>query len=128
MYKRPERKHKPNTEKCPFCDKDFKPIDPWRESQCVLNKPLWMVIPPGGVHLECPVHPEGHHVFGSPVIYMDSPIRVRENNLPDPLNAPWCEYDRTKYSGGCTYDHDSSKDLTFDSTKPFGTTTGSNWR
>jgi hypothetical protein len=27
-------------------------------------------------------------------------------------------------TGGCVYEHDSSKDLTFDSTRPFGTATG----
>ncbi len=80
--------------KCPFCDPDFKPRDPFRESQCVLNKPLMMVIPPGGVHLECPIHPEGHHVFGPQITWMDEPIRYnREDNLPDPANKPWCEYD-----------------------------------
>jgi len=47
-----------------------------------------MVIPPGGVHLECPVHPEGHHVFGHQVVYC-------ENNLPDPADKPWCEYDHS---------------------------------
>lgn len=92
---------------CPFCKPNRKPFDPYRESQCTLNKPLFMVIPPGGVHLECPVHPEGHHVFGPQVTFM------RENNLPDPANKPWCEYQ-----------HDSSKDLTFDSTRPYGTATG----
>jgi hypothetical protein len=88
--------------KCPFCDPNFKPRDPWRESQCVLNKPLWMVIPPEGVHLECPVHPEGHHVFGSPATFMHSKPRVRE--IPDPVdNRPWCEYDLPNicWGGAC---------------------------
>lgn len=93
-YKRgrkPSRDSKP----CPFCDPDFKPLDPWREAQCVLNKPLMMVIPPGGVRLSCPVHPEGHHVFGSQV-YMGDPAPVRwDNNLPDPANKPTCDYDMT---------------------------------
>lgn len=39
---------------------------PWHV-QCVLNTPLYMVIPPDGVHLSCPAHPEGHHVFGNQV-------------------------------------------------------------
>jgi hypothetical protein len=45
---------------------------PWRipkHPQCVLNKPLYMVIPPEGIHLSCPAHSEGHHVFGSQVSY-----------------------------------------------------------
>ena len=79
---RPKKNHK---KECPFCKPDRKPFDPFRESQCVLNKPLFMVIPPGGVHLECPIHPEGHHVFGPQVTFM------RENNLPDPADKPWCE-------------------------------------
>ena len=82
--------------KCPFCDPDYKPRDPWRESQCVLNKPLMMVIPPGGVHLDCPVHPEGHHVFGSEIHFMSDPAPVKwDNNLPDPANKPTCDYDMT---------------------------------
>jgi hypothetical protein len=53
---------------CPFC-KPGQCLDPWRSGQCTLNKPLWMVIPLEGVHLDCPVHPEGHHVFGSAVMW-----------------------------------------------------------
>jgi|SRR5208283_1006458 len=110
MYRKPKPR-KIHKGKCPFCDPWAR--DPWVEAQCVLNKPLWMVIPPGGVHLNCPVHPEGHHVFG-PGIRMD-------NNLPDPsfkvTGKPWCEYD-----------HDPSKDLTYDSAQPYGTTSGGNLR
>lgn len=79
--------------KCPYCPPDKQPFDPWKESQCVLNKPLWMVIPPEGIHLACPVHPEGHHVYGTTITGVD-------------------------------YQHDPSKDLTYDSTRPYGTTTG----
>ena len=32
--------------------------------QCVLKKPLFMVIPPGGTHLPCPIHGQ-HFVMGS---------------------------------------------------------------
>lgn len=32
--------------------------------QCSLNQPLSMVIPPEGVHLSCPVHYHGHHIYG----------------------------------------------------------------
>ena len=38
---------------------------------------------------------------------------MKENNLPDPADKPWCEYE-----------HDPSKDLTYDSTQPYGTTSG----
>ena len=62
-----------------------------------------MVIPPEGVHLDCPAHPEGHHVFGSGILWMGTTA------------AP---------TSGVDYSHDPSKDLTFDSTRPFGTTTG----
>lgn len=49
---------------CPHC----RPQEPQPDlSQCCLNKPLMMVIPPGGVHLSCPVHPEGHHIHGQQV-------------------------------------------------------------
>jgi hypothetical protein len=65
-----------------------------------------IVIPPEGIHLPCPVHPEGHHIYGSGIVWC-------ENNLPDPANKPWCEYE-----------HDPSKDLTYDSTRPCGTATG----
>lgn len=34
----------------------------------------------------------------------------------------------TSGNGGCVYEHDSSKDLTFDSSRPFGTATGDNIR
>ena len=40
---------------------------PWKPESvydCVLGKPLMMVIPPEGIHLSCPVHPAGHHVYG----------------------------------------------------------------
>jgi hypothetical protein len=102
---RPPQKEKNMKRKhdCPFCKPDkANQFDPWREAQCVLNKPLMMVIPPGGVHLECPVHPEGHHVFGSPLVY--------------------CQDSSRKFAD---YEHDPSKDLTYDSTRPYGTTTGS---
>lgn len=55
-------------EGCPHCPGgakyDPKPPD---LSQCTMNRPLSMVIPPQGVHLSCPVHPAGHHIFGSQV-------------------------------------------------------------
>src|SRR5271157_2470442 len=92
MYKiKPVRPITPHERKCPFCDPNYKPRDPFRESRCVLNQPLFMVIPPGGVHLSCPIHPEGHHVFGPEISWMESP-RHQENNLPDPADKPWCEY------------------------------------
>ena len=84
--------------KCPFCPPDKQPRDPWKESQCVLNKPIWMVIPPEGIHLSCPVHPEGHHIYGTQITCQTSPI--------------------------VEYQHDPSKDLTYDSTRPYGTATG----
>ena len=110
------KKHAKNDTYCPFCDPARPKRDPWKESQCVLNKPLFMVIPPGGVHLSCPVHPEGHHVFGPQVTWMESPapdpFSDPFNNLPDPLDKPWCEYDSTR------------KFIDFDSTRPYGTSTG----
>jgi hypothetical protein len=88
--------------KCPFCPPDKQPIDPWKESQCVLNKPLWMVIPAEGIHLHCPVHPEGHHIQGSQI------------TCATPMPG----------SQIVEYQHDPSKDLTYDSTRPYGTATG----
>lgn len=52
---------------CPHCAQP-QPFS-FPDSQCVLNKPLMMLIPPQGVHLSCPVHPGGHHVFGPQVTY-----------------------------------------------------------
>jgi hypothetical protein len=91
---------------CPFCKPAQRP-DPWRDAQCTLNKPLWMVIPPEGVHLSCPVHPEGHHVFGSSVTWG---MQAR----------PWCDYD----SSGRPVDYDTSKNriVEFDATRPWRTT------
>ena len=106
MYINPKHKG-PRKPRCPHpnCPSNKEPwIDPWEGSQCTLNKPIWMVIPPEGVHISCPVHPEGHHIYGSPVTWGE-PF-WKENNLPDPANTPWCEYG-----------HDPSKDLTYDSTK-----------
>ena len=101
MYKiKPVRPITPRKEKCPFCDKDYKPRDPFRESRCVLNQPLMMVIPPGGVHLSCPIHPEGHHVFGPEISWMDSPINY-ERNLPDPADSPRSEYDPKRWEDSC---------------------------
>lgn len=34
--------------------------DRLRIEQCTLHKPLLIVIPPEGVTIPCPVHPEGH--------------------------------------------------------------------
>lgn len=36
---------------------------------CTLNQPLWMVIPPYGVTLPCPIHKGGHFITGS-AVYM----------------------------------------------------------
>jgi hypothetical protein len=50
---------------CPVPDYD----DEIRKARfCVLNKPLLLYVPPGThMHLSCPVHPEGHIIFGSSV-------------------------------------------------------------
>ena len=84
MYKKP---------RCPFpgCPENDRP-DPQDTRDCTLNKPLWLVIPPEGIHLSCPVHPEGHHIYGS-IVTCSTPIQ------------------------GPTYGYDPSKDLTYDSTK-----------
>jgi hypothetical protein len=34
-------------------------------------------------------------VFGPEITWMHEPVRPRENNLPDPADKPWCEYDMT---------------------------------
>ncbi len=107
MYKELKRKHQ-RQPRCPHpgCPSNQEPwIDPWEESQCTLNKPLWMVIPPEGVHISCPAHPEGHHIYGSSITWTETPM-WKEDNLPAPWSKPWCEYE-----------HDQSKDLTYDSTK-----------
>lgn len=97
----PKRCPHPN---CP--ENDRYPFDDLRE--CTQFQPIWISIPAGGhVHIHCPVHPK-FVVYGSPV---------------------WCGDTTTRGgNGGCVYEHDSSKDLTFDSTRPFGTATGDNIR
>jgi hypothetical protein len=40
----------------------IKTIKERNTSQCVLNQPLFMVIPEEGIILRCPHHPEGHFV------------------------------------------------------------------
>lgn len=35
---------------------------------CTLGKPLWMVIPPEGIHIQCPVHGQ-HFIPGSPFVW-----------------------------------------------------------
>jgi len=36
-------------------------------SQCILNQPLHVVIPPGGFTISCPIHPKGHKIYGTSV-------------------------------------------------------------
>ena len=40
------------------------PWPPNDSQQCVLNKPMGIVIGPKGIHLSCPAHPAGHHIYG----------------------------------------------------------------
>jgi hypothetical protein len=35
---------------------------------CTAGKPLLMVIPAGGTTIPCPVHEDGHFVYGSPTL------------------------------------------------------------
>ncbi len=89
---------------CPQCPPDSEPWEPEPYNpNCICNKPLLLYIPPGQ-HIHCPVHPD--------VILRGSDITCST-------------FDKMR-TGGCTYTHDPSKDLTFDSTKPFGTATGDN--
>jgi hypothetical protein len=44
--------------------------DPWTHDNgmpCVLNQPMGICIPPEGIHLSCPAHPAGHHIYGQNV-------------------------------------------------------------
>lgn len=100
---------------CPYCDPNRPKFDPWRESQCVLNKPLMMVIPPGGVHLSCPVHSDGHHIFGPSVTWMESKPEWN-------FTKRTCELDSTYRP--IDYDSSRGRIIDFDSTRPYGTCTG----
>lgn len=51
---------------CPHCQPEL-PIDNSDQSQCVLNKPLMIHIPSEGIHLSCPIHSNGHHIFGQQI-------------------------------------------------------------
>jgi len=83
---------------CPQCPPDapYEEPEPYNPA-CICNKPMLLYIP-AGQHIHCPVHPDV-------VIYSSSPMCM---------------------STGLDYTHDASKDLTYDSTKPFGTMTGAN--
>jgi len=88
-----------------YCDK-FKPKkrcphpncpendNPWGDypdmRECTQFKPIWISIPPGEhVHISCPVHPEGHIIYGSriprPRVTWDEDDfwKMNDNNLPD---------------------------------------------
>lgn len=39
--------------------------------QCTALKPIWMVIPPEGITIPCPVHPKGHFLKGPSVSWSD---------------------------------------------------------
>jgi hypothetical protein len=115
----------PGRRPCPHPGCPIPYRDPWRESQCVLNKPLGLYIPPGEhIHLECPVHPQGHVLYGSPITFMDTPMKRWENNLPDP---DW----KVTGSGNVLdssrqfVDYDASSKrffVDYDASKPFGRT------
>jgi hypothetical protein len=126
----------PGRRPCPHPDCPIPFRDPWRESQCVLNKPIGIYIPPGEhIHLECPVHPGGHVMYGSPITFMEVPMEKRENNLPDPSykltalggdildsSKPFCDFDSSRQF----VDYDASSKTHFvdyDASKPFGRTT-----
>ncbi len=90
--------------RCPYCDPDWRRRhDPWVEAQCVLNKPLMIVIPPEGMHLSCPVHPEGHHVFGTGVVWCEQqPTRPI---VDYDSTQRFIDYDSTRSPGStCTGD------------------------
>lgn len=45
-----------------------------RPRECSLTKPLYMVIPPEGTHISCPVHGQ-HFIIGPPAVWMSSACR-----------------------------------------------------
>lgn len=81
---------------CPQCPDEsvWEPDPSYDNPNCICNKPMMIYIP-AGQHIHCPVHPD-FRMYGSNITF----------------------------GSGCTYTHDVSKDLTFDSTRPFGTATG----
>lgn len=90
---------------CPHCPDEtvWEPDPSYDNPNCICNKPMMIYIP-AGQHIHCPVHPD-YRIFGQD-------IRCGTGGG----------------NGGCVYEHDSSKDLTFDSTRPFGTATGDSIR
>jgi hypothetical protein len=87
---------------CPYCPDEtvWEPDPSYDNPNCICNKPMMIYIP-AGQHIHCPVHPD-FKMYGSSIT-CDTTNRM---------------------VGGCVYEHDPSKDLTFDSTRPFGTATG----
>ena len=86
----PKRCPHPN---CP--ENDRYPFDDLRE--CTQFQPIWISIPPGGhVHISCPVHPEGHIIYGPRISYKPPRVTWGEDdfyklgpNLPEPdTNLP----------------------------------------
>jgi hypothetical protein len=73
----------------------WEPDPSYDNPNCICNKPMMIYIP-AGQHIHCPVHP-GYTIHGQNI---------------------------TRLTGGCVYEHDPSKDLTLDLTRPFGTATG----
>ena len=58
---------------CPHPGCPIKDYDLWKESQCTANKPMLLYVPAGQhVHIYCPVHPEGHVIYGSSVTWNSS--------------------------------------------------------
>jgi hypothetical protein len=65
-YKKMINKYiRPYKDKCPECGEQKR--TPMPHLECTLNKPLWIVIPPGGhIHINCPIH--GSHRINGPMV------------------------------------------------------------
>jgi hypothetical protein len=84
----------PSKRRCPHPDCPIPFEDPWPKQECTLHKPIWISIPPGEhIHLDCPVHPEGHIIYGPRVYWMNDPIRPQfdfrdDDDWRDPYPQP----------------------------------------
>ena len=66
-------KYFPHRKRCPHpnCPENHEPYgEPYDTRKCTQYQPIWISIPAGEhVHISCPVHPEGHIIYGPDISF-----------------------------------------------------------